>query len=139
MKLPSPRFTTRRMMAIVAGLAVASHLGIVAIRVRTDRESRLLYHYWFPTGDPGRGRSFTAATGVSHPAPFWPRYWRALSGRPWPGTYDCPCDSWKGRPVGAATDPATFAGSSEATAELTRRMERGIEEGRRRATSSRRP
>ena len=24
-------------------------------------------------------------------APFWPRYWRAILGRPWPGTYHCEC------------------------------------------------
>jgi len=80
-----PRMTTRRWMLVVSFLALSQWLGVVAYRVGTDPKGTWLFHLWERHGSIGSGSVFNA----QHPVPFWPRYWRALLGRPWPGSYVC--------------------------------------------------
>jgi len=85
-----PRLTIRLAMVSIAGVAAALWLAVTAIRVRDDPHTAWLAH----ACESANGYDFTV---VSHPAPFWPRYWRRLLARPWPGHYDCPCDHWRNR------------------------------------------
>lgn len=69
----------------VAAAALVVWLGLALYRVTTDRTGGGLYHVW---EHPVSGRYHSISLS-SHPAPFWPRYWRKLLGQPWPGTYVC--------------------------------------------------
>ena len=81
----SPRMTTRRWMLVIACFALSLWLGVVAYRVGTDGKSKWLYHLWERHGS----EDYHSVFNSQHPIPFWPRYWRALLGRPWPGSYVC--------------------------------------------------
>jgi hypothetical protein len=92
-----PRMTTQRLMAVTAATAVALWLGIAALRVHNDSESKWIYHLWERFGSIQPGSVYNS----QHRAPFWPRYWRRLLGQPWPGTYSCDPSTespgWNGR------------------------------------------
>ena len=79
------RMTTRRWMLVISVLALSMRLGVAAYRVRTDPRGQWLYHLWERHGL----EEYHATFNSQHPVPFWPRYWRRLLGRPWPGSYVC--------------------------------------------------
>jgi hypothetical protein len=91
------RITIRRSMVAVVVIAVVLWLSATAIRVDGDAESRQIYHCW--EGEASKieswdGRKMTYGWTPNfrsefHRAPFWPRYWRRLLGRSWPGDYVC--------------------------------------------------
>jgi hypothetical protein len=87
-----PRMTTRQMMiwTLVVGLGLWT--GSACYRELTEPSRSWLYHMT-------KGRLNTL-TVDQHPAPFWPRYWRRLLGRPWPDTYVCPDGCKMGRYAG---------------------------------------
>jgi hypothetical protein len=87
MKPRLPRFTVLRLMALVVVAALALWLRVVAIRVEHQADNWLLHMTEKGKGDRREGDRH----GTSHATPFWPRYWRYLAGRPWPGSYECPC------------------------------------------------
>jgi hypothetical protein len=70
-----PRISIRQLLAFVTVIAVILWLGIPAIEVYRYKE----YHVHQGTGST-KG-SVVAQGGI--PAPFWPRYWKRLAGRPW--------------------------------------------------------
>lgn len=86
-----PGWTTRRLMAAVAGLAVLLGLSLPAVIIRRNPEPHV--HAWVKgLADPitiqrygpnryGHGAAF--ATSYNELTPFWPRYRRYLLGRPW--------------------------------------------------------
>jgi hypothetical protein len=89
MRIPRVRFSMKGLMGAVAALGLAVWLIDAAVRVRADGRNNWLYHYEAASPDgPPDGPSWV---GQGHVAPFWPRYWRELLGRPWPGSYSCPC------------------------------------------------
>ena len=85
MRFPRFRITIRWMMIGVAILGVFAWLTITAVSVVRDPNAESMSHL--------RQRRDTGELIVySHPTrgTFWPRYWRRLLGRPWPGNYVCP-------------------------------------------------
>jgi hypothetical protein len=80
-----PRMTTRRWMSVIAFFALSLWLGLVASRVGTDPRGKWVFHLWERHGSIEPGSVFNS----QHPVPFWPRYWRALLGQPWPDSYVC--------------------------------------------------
>lgn len=99
------RPTTRRIMALISVLAVAFGLGVPAVRV--GRAGGGHAHSWpvsvrlppvpgFAGGcfDSSVRATLTASESVA--APFWPRYWRALTGHP--GGADPACGVSLGHP-----------------------------------------
>lgn len=79
------RVTTRAVMGGVAFAAVVSWLAITARRVSLEPGDSL-WHAWLR-----RSTGAIMVHGHGEPRTFWPRYWRALLGRPWPGDYPCQC------------------------------------------------
>jgi hypothetical protein len=55
------------------------------IYVNNDLESRRVYHLW----ERVVSEDFDTTFDTSHPAPYWPRLYARLSGRPWPGDFVC--------------------------------------------------
>ncbi len=80
-----PRMTTRRWMLVIAFFALSLWLGLAAYRVGTDPRGKWIYHLWERHGSIEPGSIFN----TQHSVPIWPRYWRALLGQPWPGSYIC--------------------------------------------------
>jgi hypothetical protein len=80
-----PRMTTRRWMFAIAFFALSLWLGLVAYRVGTGPGGKWVFHLWERHGFIEPGSVFNS----QHSVPFWPRYWRALLGQPWPGSYVC--------------------------------------------------
>jgi hypothetical protein len=77
-RMPGVRFTVRRAMLVVAGMALITWLTIPAIHILNDPGRRTLTHLW---QRPDGSYLFS-----SHPVGFWARYrWRLLD-LPW----DCP-------------------------------------------------
>jgi hypothetical protein len=75
------QFSLRSAVVLVALASLPLWLASTALRVWQDPESRTLYVF-------GQRRDRTTSFsfyGVD--APFWPRYWRRLLLRPWPGTF----------------------------------------------------
>jgi hypothetical protein len=73
------------MMIVVAVVGVAAWLAITAVLVVQDPNAEQMRHL--------RQQVDTGEYVVqAHPiiGVFWPRYWRRLLGRPWPGSYVCP-------------------------------------------------
>jgi hypothetical protein len=88
----------RRLMAVSVPLALVLvvWLGRPAVPLLFAREAPLHSHP-LPESlqqSPSEGERTCSMllgnTRIVHPDPFWPRYWRALAGRPWPGDYRCP-------------------------------------------------
>lgn len=71
-----PRISIRRLMAVVALVAVILALTIPAIEVYRAKENHV------HTGVDSRQTPGLASGGGIEP-PFWPRYLRRLAGRPW--------------------------------------------------------
>jgi hypothetical protein len=82
MKLHWIRFTVRRMMALTSVAGLGLWIGLACYRELVEQDRSWLYHV--AVNDQG------ASLAYQHAVPFWPRYWRRLIGRPWPGTYVCP-------------------------------------------------
>ena len=75
MKLPRVRFTVRRLMLLIAGLAFISWLAAPAILILNDPGHKALTHLWQrPDG------SYLVST---HEVSFWARYRHGLLGLPW--------------------------------------------------------
>lgn len=72
--------TVQRLMFVAAVVALSIWLTVPAIRILCDAKGD--HHVDWCAEVPSR-KSF-------HVTPFWPRYWRLLWGRPWPGDYVCP-------------------------------------------------
>jgi hypothetical protein len=85
MRLPWVRFTVRGMMVTVGVVAAVLWPIVAAYRVDSDPSGRWLYHVYERHGLGEYHSTFNS----QHPAPFWPRYRRALLGLPWPGDYVC--------------------------------------------------
>jgi hypothetical protein len=72
-------------MIAVVFAGVAAWLIITAVRVACDPNAEQMSHLrqYRDTGE---------VVVQSYPirGVFWPRYWRRLVGRPWPGSYACP-------------------------------------------------
>jgi hypothetical protein len=79
------RMTTRRWMIVVSVVATSMWLGVITSRVRNDPRGQGLYHLWERHGS----EEYHSVFNSQHPSPFWPRYWRTMLGRPWPGSYVC--------------------------------------------------
>jgi hypothetical protein len=77
--------TIRAVMGGVAFAAVVSWLTVTAWRVSRE-PGDFLWHAWLR-----RSTGAITVHGHGEPRTFWPRYWRALLGRPWPGDYPCQC------------------------------------------------
>lgn len=100
------RMTTRRLMIAVAAVAVLLHMGITAIHVESRPEYRWVAHIWECKNQVSIGPQRVAFTECR--APFWPKYWRRLLGRPWPGTFQCEChaeEKWIGDGLGDELRP----------------------------------
>jgi hypothetical protein len=91
-----PRVSIRYIMAIVLFIAVILALAIPAIEVYRTKE----YHTHM--GIDTRGTPTLASWAGIQP-PFWPRYLKRLSGRPWKRQPDC------GFKTGFAADRCEFA------------------------------
>jgi len=86
----APRMTIRRSMLLMVGVAVALRASTLAYRVIGDGSDRHVYHLWVQD-DPPLDDRYVSMFGTQCYAPFWPRYWRALLGQCWSGTFKCPC------------------------------------------------
>lgn len=84
-----PRMTTRRLMIMVAVVAVSLQMAITAFHVGYDPACRWILHIWERKDGPEVVSRPTTTTPCV--APFWPQYWRRLLGRHWPGTFRCEC------------------------------------------------
>src|SRR3954453_18838257 len=89
MRMPRVRFTVRRTMAVVGVAAAVEWMVVTALNIRNDPACRWVVHKWVREDDPNARPRPTTVTPCL--APFWPQYWRKLSGRPWPGTFACGC------------------------------------------------
>ena len=76
-----PRFTIRRTMALVLLCGLLLGFGLPAYEVYRTEE------YHVHTGVDASARSMVLHGGVQ--PPFWPRYWKYLTGRPWRGQGPC--------------------------------------------------
>jgi hypothetical protein len=86
MWLPRVRVTVRQLMVLVAIAGLGAWLVRVAMEVAKDPNGSVLYCvYQSPV--TGEVNCITQC----NPGTFWARYVRKLSGRPWPGDYQCPC------------------------------------------------
>jgi len=100
MKWPRLKFTVRRAMLAVAAIAVLLGAILPAIEVSGARGYHV--HAWvdpnaklmdLPAGQPIRpGMPATIRQVELRPSPFWPLYWRCLTGRPWRGRPLCDPD-----------------------------------------------
>ena len=79
------RITIRSMMIAVALLGVAAWLATGAVLIARDPTVFTMSHFRVRVDTGQTIRYIHPITGV-----FWPRYWRRLAGRPWPGNYFCP-------------------------------------------------
>jgi len=132
MPMPRVRITTRRMMLLVALASVLACLAGVAIRVRDDPDGRWLYHVRADSPDPHSG-----STDIGHAAPIWPRYWRRLLGRPWPGSFACDCPHGSPPPGTLAATHAGPGGRNMTPGERrtwSARHRQALDEARRKAT-----
>jgi hypothetical protein len=77
-RVPRVRFTVRRAMLVVAGLALALWVLAPAIKIMNDPGRGRLIHLW--------QRPDGVYLFSSHEVGFWARYRRGLLGLPW----DCP-------------------------------------------------
>ena len=91
-----PRISIRRVMAVVFFIAVILGLAIPAVEVYRTKG----YHVHM--GINIQGPPILASWGGIQP-PFWPRYLKRLSGRPWRRQPDC------GFKTGFAADRCEFA------------------------------
>jgi hypothetical protein len=80
-----PRMTTRWWIMGISVATLALWPAFTVYRIYTDLNSRWMYHTWERRGVEG----YHDSRITTHPAPFWPRYWRGLLGLPWPGTFTC--------------------------------------------------
>src|ERR1700710_2323696 len=87
MRLTGLRLSTRRTMAMVAVAALALWPAATAVRVSSDPQNQYLSHSWRGYAETPQGPITCKFT--THPAPYFPRYWRRLVGAPWPGSYVC--------------------------------------------------
>src|SRR5262245_48582052 len=85
MTFPRVRLTVRMMVVIVAAAGVASWLSATAVGVARDPRGGQMSHL---RECPDTGETFIQAHTIT--GDFWPRYWRRLAGRPWPGSFGCP-------------------------------------------------
>lgn len=76
-----PRFTILRVMALILACALLLGLGLPAYEVYRAEE------YHVHTGIDASVPTMVAAGGIW--PPFWPRYRRCLTGRPWRGRGPC--------------------------------------------------
>jgi hypothetical protein len=100
MKWPRPKFTVRR--AMLAILVIAVLLGAILPALEVVRAPGYHVHAWvdpnaklmaLPAGLPiGPRMPATIKQIELRPSPFWPRYWRCLTGRPWRGQPLCDPD-----------------------------------------------
>ena len=101
MKWPRPKFTARR--AMLAILVIAVLLGGILPAIEVIRVPGYHVHAWvdpnakltgLPAGQPIRPGTRSTINQVElRPSPFWPRYWRCLTGRPWRGQPLCAPDA----------------------------------------------
>ncbi|WP_435007597.1 hypothetical protein P12x_004862 [Tundrisphaera lichenicola] len=101
MKPRRVRISIRQLMIGVAVIGIITWAGVTARNVYYDHEHGYLLHTQYLKD----GRHIQTS---GHNAPFWPRYWRRLLARPWPGSYECPCEEWSGRTSLAVTHPGRF-------------------------------
>lgn len=80
MRLPRVRFTVRRMMIGVLCLALVLHLAITAWQ--TYRTGGQHVHSFIVENGPGWGVAVRKQ-------PFWPTFWRRLTGLSWRGRRTC--------------------------------------------------
>jgi hypothetical protein len=73
------------MMLLVATVAVVTWMSITALAVAHDSKAKFIYHL-----RQNRDTGEVFVDGHLTTDTFWPRYWRRLLGRPWPGSYVCP-------------------------------------------------
>ena len=85
MRRPHVRFTIRRMMVSVIAIGVVVWMAITAVRVTRDPRANQMSHLRLCRDTAELVVHTHSITGV-----FWPRYWRGLLGRPWPGSFVCP-------------------------------------------------
>src|SRR4051812_1483621 len=85
--MPSRRWTTRSGMLQI--LAVAGGMGLLLPFFVAAREAEHHLHLWLELG-PGPGRIVHYAISSNEQTPFWPRYWRRLTGRSKSGRVACP-------------------------------------------------
>lgn len=109
MRVPRPRFTLRSAMVLVACAGVAGWLLLAAERVRTEPGSGTVCHLgrYRDNGEP-----FAYGHGSS-PRVFWSKYWRKVLGRPWPGSFACPCKSEFERDFGRGREVEYLATSND--------------------------
>jgi hypothetical protein len=85
MKLPFPRFTLRRLLAIVLMMGTVIWPGIAGERTRLNKAR---FHTDFhAAGFPVYHQGDFAQSPEW--VPFWPVYWRSLLGLPWDWRYQC--------------------------------------------------
>ncbi len=106
-----PQFSLRSTLLLVAFAAILAWLGVTAFQVWRDVRSQTLYAYVQFLDRPSRF-SFRGRD-----APFWPRYWRRLLGRPWPGTYVY-TDERRVRVLGIASGPQDLSQAGEARQQI---------------------
>ncbi len=110
-----PRISIRRMMIVVAFVAVAARLATLADHVRHDLECRWIFHDWERI-DNTSSHAVTTCT-----PPFWPQYWRKAMGLSWPGTFRCDCPEIQEIPIeirtGRVLIPHRYLGSRPVTRE----------------------
>jgi hypothetical protein len=83
MRLPRVRFTIRRMMVLVACVAAGLYLAMTAWQTYSDRPDHIHTAVMADVELPGTYTAFGVRT------PFWPSYWRRLTGFHWPGRRHC--------------------------------------------------
>ncbi len=74
--------TVRRWMAAIGIVA-----GLLWLVVTLDRTGSPGPHL---RPDPALPGAFDTDRSYCPRRPFWPKFWRMLIGRPWPGDYRCP-------------------------------------------------
>jgi hypothetical protein len=90
-------------MLVIALVAVALGQSVKALRVINDPNERWLVHLW-RRSDGHHERSVCLT-------PTWPRLWRRMACRPWPGSYDCDGEGLPGNHPAGATLVETHAAS----------------------------
>lgn len=77
----------RQVCVSLAVFTIVIHVVGTGARVYWDKSENWLVHGFYY--EPERELPITFG---QHPAPFWPRYWRAMLGGAWPGNYACECE-----------------------------------------------